>query len=100
CEICTDVMAAMCDTTVPWKWNEFQLPQFYDTSFRQDYALVYPDGQSLTNLAWLTDGMGIQINNSSTPKPWSWIEVGRRQGRSTATILSNSFFAFPQFTCS
>lgn|SRR5208282_29453 len=100
CDIATDVMAAMCDTTAPWKWNEMQLPFIYLNSWQQDYALIYPNGSSVTNLEWLTDGIGIQINNSSTPKPWSWIEVGRRQGRSTATIMSNSFFACPQFTCS
>jgi len=107
CELATDTMAAMCDTTAPWKWNEIVLPPFYTNSWQQDYALVYPGvaspptgGPSVTNLEWLTDGIGVQINNSSTPKPWSWIEVGRRQGRSTATVLGNSFFASPQFTCS
>lgn len=94
CTIATDVMDAFCAVGTPWKWNEFQLPPFYLNSWQQDYAL------NVTNLAWLTDGIGIQINNSSTPKPWSWIEVGRRQGKSTATALSNSFFASPQFTCS
>jgi hypothetical protein len=96
----TDVMQAICDTISPWKWNEMNLPLFYSNSWQQDYALIYPNGKSVTNLSWLTDGIAIQINNSSTPKPWSWIEVGRRQGRSTATILSNSFFGFPQFTAS
>jgi hypothetical protein len=98
--VATDVMEAICACTFPWKWNEFNLPLFYGNSWQQDYALVLPNGQSVTNLAWLTDGVAIQINNSSTPKPWSWVEVGRRQGRSTATVLSNSFFAFPQFTAS
>src|ERR1700683_5232532 len=70
----TDVMEAICACTFPWKWNEFNLPLFYSNSWQQDYALP------INNLAWLTDGIGIQINNGSTPKPWSWIEVGRRQG--------------------
>lgn len=100
CSIATDVMEAFCAVTTPWKWNEFNLPLFYTNSYQQDYALVYPNGSSLTNLAWLTDGVSVQVNNSSTPKPWSWVEVGRRQGRSTATILSNNFFNSPQFSVS
>jgi hypothetical protein len=100
CDIATEVFAAMCDTTHPWKWNEMQTPYVYLNSWQQDYAMIYPNGTSVTNMEWLTDGVGIQINNSSTPKPWSWIEVGRRQGRSTATILSNSFYAIPQFAVS
>jgi hypothetical protein len=112
CTAATDVMEAICAVTFPWKWNMFQLPLFYTSSWQQDYALVwgpndpavlqglYDAGDSVTNLAWLCDGVAIQINNSSTPKPWSWVEVGRRQGRSTAALLSNSFFAFPQFAAS
>jgi hypothetical protein len=112
CSIANDVMQAIVDTTTPWKWNSYNLPLFYSNSWQQDYALIwgssdpavkqglYDAGDSIENLSWLTDGIAVQINNSSTPKPWSWVEVGRRQGRSTATILSNSFFAFPQFTCS
>lgn len=92
-DIATDVMAAFCDTTVPWKWNEMQLVPFYTNSLQQDYAL------DVTNLAWLTDGIAIQINNSSVPKPWTWVEVGRQQGRSTATT-NIGYVASPQFTCS
>lgn len=112
CSCAEDVMQAMCEVTTPWKWNEFNLPLFYGNSWQQDYALVYgasdsavlqglvTAGASVTTLGWLTDGIGVQVNNSSTPKPWSWIEVGRRQGRSTATVLSNSFFSCPQFSAS
>jgi len=98
--IANDVIEAIMATTFPFKWSMFLLPQFYLNSWQQDYALVYPNGQSVTNLAWLEEGMAIMINNSSTPKPWTWVEVGRHLSRSTTTILSNSFFAFPQLTCS
>jgi hypothetical protein len=106
--IANDVMEAMMSVTFPWKWSQFNLPLFYSNSWQQDYALLTPiipgspptGGASVTNLAWLTEGIAIQINNSSTPKPWSWVEVGRRLSRSTATTLSNNFFAFPQFVCS
>jgi hypothetical protein len=98
--IANDVMEAMMATTFPFKWSQFNLPLFYSNSWQQDYSLILPNGGSVTNLAWLTEGIAIQINNSSTPKPWSYVEVGRRLSRSTATILSNSFFAFPQFVAS
>ena len=49
-----------------WKWNQFNLPLFYWNSWQQDYALP-----GLTNLAWLQEGMAIDINNPSQPKPYS-----------------------------
>jgi len=72
----------------PYKFNGFNLPPFYTNSWQQDYAIV-----GLTTLAWLTRGTCININSSAIPKPWSWVEVGRDQQKTTASILSNSFFA-------
>ena len=72
----------------PYKFNGFNLPPFYTNSWQQDYAIP-----GLTTLAWLTRGVCININSSAIPKPWSWVEVGRDQQKSTASILSNSFFA-------
>lgn len=72
----------------PYKFNGFNLPEFYTNSWQQDYAIP-----GLTTLAWLTRGVCIDINSSAIPKPWSWVEVGRDQQKSTASILSNSFFA-------
>ena len=74
----------------PWKWNQFNLPLFYWNSWQQDYALP-----GLTNLSWLQEGMAIDINNPSMPKPWARIEVGRNQGRSTSAYISNSAFVQP-----
>lgn len=75
----------------PWKWNQFNLPVFYFNSWQQDYALV----PSVTNLAWLQEGMAIDINNPQMPKPWSYVEVGRNLGRSSGAYISNSVFVQP-----
>jgi len=72
----------------PYKFNNFDLPPFYTNSWQQDYAIP-----GLTTLAWLTRGVCININSSAIPKPWSWVEVGRDQQKTTASILSNSYFA-------
>lgn len=82
----------------PWKWNEALLPQFYVNSWQQDYALCAgPAGASVTNLGWLQEGMAIDINNPSVPKPWRYIEVGRNQPRTTATYATNSIYQNPLF---
>ena len=74
----------------PWKWNQFNLPLFYFSSWQQDYALP-----GLTNLAWLQEGIAIDINNPSMPKPWARVEVGRNQSRATGAYISNSVFTQP-----
>jgi hypothetical protein len=86
----------------PWKWNQFNLPLFVYNSWQQDYALVGQPGMtavdgdpSTTNLAWLQEGIAIDINNPRMPKPQSWIEVGRNQSRSTGGYVSNSVFVQP-----
>ena len=84
--IANDVMNAICGTSFPHKWNEFDLPPFYTNSYQQDYALVYPAGQptgapssfsSVTNLEWLDRGICININSTSFPKAWRNVECGR-----------------------
>lgn len=86
----------------PFKWNQFNLPQFCWNSWQQDYALIGQPGAtpvdgdpSVTNLGWLEEGMAIDINNPSMPKPWSWVEVGRNMGRATGAYISNSAFVQP-----
>ena len=80
----------------PWKWNQFNLPIFYFNSWQQDYALCNGNGgASLTNLAWLQEGIAIDINNPSMPKPWSRVETGRNQSRATGAYISNSAFVQP-----
>lgn len=82
----------------PWKWNQFNLPQFVWNSWQQDYALINPNGTSVTSLAWLSDGMAIDINNPNMPKPYAWVQVGRNQGRMTGSYISNSIFRQPLCT--
>lgn len=72
----------------PYKFNGFNLPLFYTNSWQQDYAIP-----GLVTLAWLTRGVCDNISSTAIPKPWSWVEVGRDQQSTTASILSNSFFA-------
>jgi len=86
----------------PWKWNRTLLPLFVYNSWQQDYALLGKPGKmpvngdpSVTNLAWLEQGVAIDINNASMPKPWTWVQVGRDQTRSTASYVSNSVFRRP-----
>ena len=75
--IATDVMNEICATPFPHKWNETSLPQFYTTSYQQDYALINPDGSSVYNVEWLQRGVAFDINNSAIPKPWVNVECGR-----------------------
>ena len=72
------VAAAIAGVAFPHKWNEFNLPQFYTNSLQQDYAVVNPDGSSLTNLGWLERGIVIDINNTAEPKTYRLIETGRQ----------------------
>ncbi len=88
--IASSVMAAICATTFPHKWNEIQLPFFYTFSWQQDYALVNPDGSSVYGVEWLNRGVGIDINESGPPKPWVNIECGRSLQMRTGTYSSNS----------
>jgi hypothetical protein len=86
----------------PWKWNEILLPLFVYNSWQQDYALIGQPGSapnngdpSVTNLAWLQQGVAVDINNPSMPKPWTPCQVGRSQMPSTSSMLSNSIFRPP-----
>jgi hypothetical protein len=72
----------------PYKFNQFNLPFFYTNSWQQDYVLVNPDGSSVTNLAWLQQGIAVQINSTALGKPWTWVQVGRSQIQSTANLGS------------
>ena len=86
----------------PWKWNQILLPLFVYNSWQQDYALIGKPGKApvngdptLANLSWLQDGVGVDINNPSMPKPWTRCQVGRIQGRSTSSYMTNSIFRQP-----
>lgn len=90
------VMNAICGVAFPHKWNEVDLPLFYTNSFQQDYAGIYPDGTSLLNLSWLERGIVVDINNSSQPKPFRQVEVGRQLPQATGSVwnpgLGNPLF--------
>jgi hypothetical protein len=77
--IANDVMNEICGQSFPWKWNEIQVPQFYTNSWQQDYAIP-----GLTNLASLQRGIVININSTSIPKPWGYVQVVREQTISTS----------------
>lgn len=82
---CTDVMNAICGVAFPHKWNELNIPPFYTNSLQQDYAVVNPGGSSINNLSWLERGVAIDINNTATPKPYRFVEVGRQLPQQTGT---------------
>src|SRR4029077_1465197 len=88
--IATDVMNAICSVPFPWKWNEIMMPQFYTNSYQHDYAGIFPNGTSVTNLSWLERGIVIDINNTSQPKPYRLIEVGRQLPQATATFYNSA----------
>jgi hypothetical protein len=88
--IATDVFTAICAVNFPHKWNEVLLPQFYTNSFQQDYALINPDGTSVTNVEWLERGVAFDINNTSIPKPWTDVECGRSLQQRTGTFFNTA----------
>lgn len=51
----------------------------------------------LRNLAWLQRGIGFDINNTSQPKPWTRIEVGRQLPQQTAQYTGNAALGDPGF---
>jgi hypothetical protein len=95
--VANDVMNAICGVPFPQKWNEMMIPQFYTNSYQQDYAVVYPNGSSLTNLSWLERGIVIDINNNSVPKPFRTIETGRELQQATGQWYANSGRGDPAF---
>jgi hypothetical protein len=87
---CSAMNDAMSDflADYPYKFNQFNLPFIYTNSWQQDYVLLNPDGSSVTNLAWLQQGIAVQINSTALGKPWTWVQVGRSQTQSTASLGS------------
>lgn len=92
--ICTDVFAEIVAMNFPHKWNRKQLPFFYSGSYQQDYALVNPDGSSVTNIEWLEDSVAFDINNPSLPKGGVPVSVGRSLPRRSGSFGSSSSAAF------
>lgn len=85
-----DVMDAICGVPFPHKWNEMEIPVFYTNSYQQDYAGIYPNGASITNLSWLERGVVIDINNTAQPKPYCPVEVGRQLPQATANWFNTT----------
>ena len=85
-----NVNNAIFATPFPWKWNEMIIPTFFTNSWQQDYAVVYPDGSSITQLSWLERGVAFDINNTSIPKPWVNVECGRQLPQRTGTYLNST----------
>lgn len=94
--IANDVMSAICALPFPFKFNEINLPVFYSSSYQQDYALIYPNGTSVTNLSWLERGIVIDINNLAQPKPFRNVECGRQLQQATG-VFWNSATSDPLF---
>ena len=88
--IANDTMNDVCGVDFPWKFNEIFTPQFVTNSFQQDYAGIYSNGSSLTNLSWLERGIVIDINNQSQPKPYRPVEVGRQLPQATGTWYNSA----------
>lgn len=94
--IANDVMNEFLAQSFDWKFNAFNVPQFYTNSFQQDYA-VY----GVTNLGWLQRGIVIQINSNSVPKPWAYVETGREQTQSTSAFMGACpYYSNPLFIVS
>lgn len=64
-------MIALLSPPNAWKWNEFKFPVFYTNSFQQDYAF------NVNNLAWLQEGVMVDINSTSQPKDKYTLETNR-----------------------
>ena len=88
--VANDVMNAICSVDFPWKWNDIFMPQFCTNSYQQDYAGIYPNGTSVTNLSWLERGIVVDINNTAQPKPYRLVEVGRQLPQATGTIFNSA----------
>jgi hypothetical protein len=88
--VANDVMNAILSDNFPYKWNEIEMPLFVTNSFQQDYAGIFPDGSSVTNLSWLERGVVIDINNTALPKPYRDVEVGRQLPQSTGTFWNSA----------
>jgi hypothetical protein len=91
--IANDVITTICGLPFPHKWNEGSLPLFYTNSYQQDYALVNSDGSSVTNIEWLERGVAMDINNTSTAKPYAYVECGRQLPQRTAAYNTPAGFS-------
>ena len=76
----TDVMHDVISARFNWKFNSFRVAPWYTNSWQSDYPQV-----GLRNVGWIERVVGIDINNTSLPKPRCWPEAVRD--------LETSFYA-------
>jgi len=69
--IANAVMQRMLSQAMNWKWNRAIVPTFLTVSLQQDYPT------NVTDMGWLEQGVRIDINNTSTPKPIFTMETVR-----------------------
>lgn len=72
-----DVMQRFLQEGMSWKWNRAMLPAFLTISVQQDYVT------NSTNVGWMESGRRLDINNTSTPKPFQALEAVRDLGQSS-----------------
>jgi hypothetical protein len=82
------VMGEMLSVRCPWKWNRVKVPAFVLTPLQQDYASI-----NINNIAWLENGVRIDINNTQVPPP-SWKIAAVRD-----IEIDNSVGGFPGEIC-
>ena len=86
--IANNVMGEMLSERCPWKWNRCKVPPFLLTPLQQDYATI-----GIKNIAWLENGVRIDINNTQVPPP-SWKVTAVRD-----LEIDNSVGGFPGQVC-
>jgi hypothetical protein len=92
-------MSDIYSLAFPHKWNERNLVPFVENSMQQDYALVNPDNSSVMDLSWLERGSAIDINNTASPKPFRFLEMGRQLPQQTGTWFNQGIYN-PMALCS
>lgn len=92
--VCTDVINEMFAQQFPYKHNEFNVPQFYLNQLQQDYSIP-----GLVTLSSLERGICIDINSSTIPKAWAYVQTGRAQTAATAAT-NQAFFRNIQYYAS
>lgn len=75
-QIADRVMRALLAQDLPWKWNRNLVPRFIVVPLQQDYVT------NVTDMAWVENGQGIDVNNTANPKP-VWPVRAVRDGTTT-----------------
>ena len=73
-----DVMQRILAQGMDWKFNRQFVKPFLTNALQQDYIITAP-----LDLAWIEQGVRVDINNSVTPKPVFGLEAQRDLGRTS-----------------